>query len=387
MLYITKPVRIIHQHALLTHTSSTSTFVGAAPIGLSWLSKFDCFTLQFPMIPKPSITTLFHELFDADWPDDDPQFLEEVEKYGKILRRMLAADSELSHHIQLQSLLDNNQIAAVPVMTGVKKSQFVASVEPFNQQYLFQCTSSPLHLTDIFSSIRLDAGHEVYQNSPSDKDADSMKTQFDTQGLYVTVTCTWKGHILQLSPAMQKFMGCSVAVHSAVAHKLLAHIDARSLSRNGDVKCDAILKNLAGRDEFHITDLHKVIDQNTKKLEPLTFTLNVPSARKGFAVTIPDVSGIEDEFKPMRVQPAPIREFLETAIESKEQLKALRTFETEPEAFVEEAVVREARMQKPDEFVGSTYYFLQPWVAETAPDMLKASEYLRRRRERPVNVP
>ena len=335
------------------------------------------------MIPKPSITTLFHELFDADWPDEDPEFLEEVQKYGRILRRMLAVDSDLSHHIQLQSLMDNDQIAAVPIMTGVKKSQIVASVSPYNQQYLFMCASSPMHLTDLFSVIRLDAGQEVYQSSPSDKDADCMKAQFDTRRPSVTVRCQWKVPLLHLSPPMQKFMGLAVSVRSAIAHKLLAHIDARSLSRNGDVKCDATLKNLAGKDEFHITDINEIITQNTRAIEPLEFTLDLPNGKKAFAVTVPDVSGIDDEFKPIRVPPPPIRAFLETAIESKEQLKALRTFENEPEEFVEEALVREARMQKTDEFTGSTYYFLQPWVTEAAPAVVKASEYMKRRREAP----
>jgi hypothetical protein len=105
-------------------------------------------------IKEPSISSLSHELFHGPWPSDDPGFLAEVNHYQTVLTRMMLLGSDLPHHIQSQSLLDNDQIASTPVVRSVHKAQLVASVMPSAHQSLFQLTASPVSLGRIFRRSR-----------------------------------------------------------------------------------------------------------------------------------------------------------------------------------------------------------------------------------------
>jgi hypothetical protein len=112
-------------------------------------------------------------------------------------------------------------------------------------------------------------------------------------------------------------------------------------------------------------------------MEPLAFALDLPQSSRAFKIVFPDLSAHDGGFAPIHISGPPIREFLEAALESKEQLLAMEAFENDPEGFVDEMVIREARLQFPTEFVNSSYFFAQPWTGQAAADMLKASEYVK----------
>jgi hypothetical protein len=172
-------------------------------------------------------------------------------------------------------------------------------------------------------------------------------------------------------------MGSPVALLCDIATRLLAHIDSRNLCDDGEVRCDAPLRILTGVDRFEITALSEIIEKNTQPIEPFVFNLDLPNASRAFMILFPDLNGREGPFTPVQIPPPPIRNFLEAALESKEQLMAMEAFEQDPEAFVDEMVLREARLQNPTEFINSSYFFCQPWVGEAAADLLKASEYVK----------
>jgi hypothetical protein len=172
-----------------------------------------------------------------------------------------------------------------------------------------------------------------------------------------------------------------------IATRLLAHIDSRNLCDDGEVKCDGLLRALSGMDRFEVTDLGQVITKNTDTMDPFRFTLELPKAARAFAVVFPEVTRRDSAFVPVQVPGPPIRELLEAAIESKEELLAIEAFEHDPVEFTNEMVLREARMKSPTEFVNSSYFFCSPWVGEAAADLLKSSEYVKgagRKLQRPL---
>jgi hypothetical protein len=340
------------------------------------------------MIKEPSISSLFHELLHGPWPSEDPEFLAQVKHYGSILQRMLLLDSELSHYIRSQPLLDNDQIASVAVTNSVQKAQLIASVEPAAHQSLFQLTTSPMNIGRIFSAVKVEVGSKEFQYLNSDKPTETIRLTFDVnRATSLRVTCLWDLPVLKLSPVLQKLIGVPVALQCDIATRLLAHIDSKNLCDGSEVKCDALLTSLCGADRFEITSLSDIIDQNTQPMEPLSFVLDLPHSSRAFNIAFPEVTGREGPFVPVPVPPPPIRDFLEAALESKEQLLAMEAFERDPKDFVEEMIVREARMKDPTEFVSSSYFFADPWVTEAAADLLKSSEYAKgtpRKVQRPM---
>jgi hypothetical protein len=328
------------------------------------------------MTSEPSIFSLFHELFHGPWPSDDPEFLAEVKRYEAALKRLLLLDSELTHHIQSQPLRDCDQIASVPVVRCVRTAQLVASVAPSGHQCVFQLSASPANLASLFATVRVAAGARDFVYAGAERPAETIRVAFEAgRAAALKVTCEWNLPLLALSPPLQKIVGAPVALLCDIATKLLAHIDARNLFDDGEVKCDAALRSLTGTDRFAIASLSEIIARNSSAMEVFSFSLDLPQSARAFKIVYPDVSTHEGTFAPIHVPPAPIREFLDAALESKEQLLAIEAFEMDPEGFVDEMVVREARMQNPTEFVNSSYFFAQPWTGEAAANWLKAFEY------------
>jgi hypothetical protein len=336
----------------------------------------------------PSISSLLHELFEAPWADDDPEFIAEVKRYESTLKRMLSLDAQLTRCIQSQVLLESDQIAASPVIQSIKKTQLVASCQPVNHQVLVRLVSDRVPLTQLFSRILLEAGSKSFQYLSTQKPTESITAQFDQARVrQVTITATWNFPLLQLHPPFQKFIGAPIALAPEIATKILAHIDERSLYQSGEVKCDGILRALTGLDKFPMSSLPDIIERNTRKLEPLMFSLELPQSSKAFSIVFPEIPVKDGSFSPMRIPPPPIHELLETALQSKEQLLALDAFEKNPDLFVDEMVLREARMQKIPEVVDSSYFFLEPWVLDTAADLIKSSEYVKTMAKRAVVPP
>jgi hypothetical protein len=323
---------------------------------------------------RASISSLFH----GPWPSDDPEFLTEVKHYQSTLTRMLLLDSELTHHIQSQSLLDSDHLSTPTLARSIHKAQLVSSVESSSQQCSFNLTTSPVNLSRLFLSIKVEVGSKEFQYLTSEKPAETIYFTFDAVRVNsIKVTCSWNLPLLKLSPVLQKLMGAPIALLCDVATRLLAHIDSRNLCEDGEVKCDGPLRILAGSDRFEITNLSEIIEKNTQPIEPLVFNLDLPNCAKAFVICFPDVNRREGAFAPVQVPAPPIREFLEAALEAKEQLVAMEEFERDPQAFVDEMLLREARLQNPKEFVNSSYFFCEPWVGEAAADLLKASEYVK----------
>jgi hypothetical protein len=330
------------------------------------------------MIEAPSISSLFHEVFESEWPSDDPSFLAEVRRYESIIRRLLSLDSQLTNYIQLQPLLEFDQIGSTPVIQTSRKTQLIASCEPLSHQTLFQLTSSPIPLTDIFSSITLEAGGKSFSYSASEKSAEFMKAQFDSARMtQVKLTGIWGFPLKRVSPAFQKFLGSPVSTIPEIASKILAHIDSRSLCDSGEVRCDGTMRSLAGVEKFQITNLMDIISRNVAPLEPFTCTLDLPQSCRAFTIIYPGCTPKGRTFSAMKLPDVPVRRFFESILDSKEQLLAIKEFSANPEVFVDEMVVRESRCQDVDEVAGSSYFFLQPWVLETSSDLLKSSEYMK----------
>jgi hypothetical protein len=194
------------------------------------------------------------------------------------------------------------------------------------------------------------------------------------------------GHAEAFTRAAKAY-GLPIALLCDVATRLFSHIDSRNLCNGCEVKCDAPLRALSGRERFDITALSEIIQSNTSPMEPFQFNLDLPLCSRAFVIVFPEVAGREGPFTPVQLPPPPIREFLEAALESKEQLIAIKAFEHDPEAFTDEMGLREARLQNQTEFVNSSYFFAQPWVEDAAADLLKSSEYVKaaaRRPPRPV---
>lgn len=328
------------------------------------------------MIPQPSISSLFHELFEGEWPTDDPQFLEEVSKFETILRKMLSTDIQLTNIIKTQTLLDNDQISSVPIIQSVTKVQLVASLQPNGPQTLFTLVTSPLNISQIFESVTVEAGNTQFQYVSSEKSTDSIRASIDIRVPMINIICKWNIPLLQMSPPMQKFMGKQYAMSHEIISKLLSHIESRNIANNGEVKCDRTLSALTSDDSFSIQSLADIVESNTFPLDNFTFSLNVPESSRAFSLHVPTLSTNEmSQFVPLEVPEPPITDLLKTAIESKNQLLAIRAFEIEPTEFVEEMTLQEARRQDISDLENSSYFFWQPWVLDAASDYIKASEY------------
>ncbi|KAH0790983.1 hypothetical protein GPJ56_005118 [Histomonas meleagridis] len=342
------------------------------------------------MIRPPSVSSLFHELFKTEWPQDDPEFIEEIKKYESVIRRLLTLDDQLSHYIKLQPLMDNDQLASLPIYIKMQKIELNTSLQTYSKdinQIEFQFNTSPINISDVFSEVTVDVGTHLFQYNGTDQATDSIRATFESaENQTVNVKCCWKCPLLKLSSPLQKIVGSPYSISSVISQKVLSHIDSKNLFSNGEVKCDNILKSLSGLDTFHITSLSDIISQNFHPIDDFHFTLDNIQSSRSFSIQAPVLSTIDSQFIPSKVPPAPIREFLEASISSKRQLIALDEFVKEPLPFVEEMVLEEARQTPTDEIANSSFFFLEPWVSDTASDYLKAAEYKKRyAQKRPQN--
>ena len=333
------------------------------------------------MIPQASLSVLFHELFDAPWPQDDPQFCAELLHYKSTILKLLSLDDQLSHFISSQPVLDNDQISTIPLAIGSRKIMLLASVEPSNMnQFQFKLSCSPCNFDKAFSVITVETGTKKYEYSSSDKSTDCIKIAFDApSGSNVTVTCEWSMPLLMLSTPLHKIMGSPVGVAGEIASKILAHIDSRNLMvGDGEVKCDGTLKTITGKDYINLNDIAEVISNNTKPIQPYVFQLDLPSSSRAFSLQVPSFNTDEvPENTPIKLPEPPIRKFLETALESKRQLLLHEAFEKFPLQFVDECTLEEAKEIDATDLANSTHLFSQPWVLDQASDFLRSTEFVK----------
>lgn len=334
------------------------------------------------MTYEPTLSSLFHELFESPWPEDDPEFVEEMKRYKSTIRRLLAVDNQIDHFIKNQPLLDNDQIASIPCATGVRKVQILASVEPSPNPNLivFTLTISPCNIGNVFSSIVVETGLKKFEYKSTEKPTDSINAQCEyIRNTPLTVTAHWNFPLFRLSQPLQIFMGSPVGIYGEIAQKILSHIDSRGLMSmpDGDIHCDKTLKSITGKDNIQITDISDIIAKNTRPIEPHVFKLDLPKSSRSFSIQVPYFPSLEmSDFEPTSLPEPPIKPFLETALESKRQLLLQEAFERNPLGFVNESVTKEAKSVGTSDVSDSTYYFMQPWVLETASDYIKSSEYL-----------
>jgi hypothetical protein len=130
-------------------------------------------------------------------------------------------------------------------------------------------------------------------------------------------------------------------------------------------------------EKFQITGLMEIIERNVLPVEPFICVLDLPQSSRAFTIVCPGNGRKERTFSAVKIPEVPIRGLLESVLESKEQLLAAEQFALNPEIFVDEMVLRESRCQDASVMADSTYFFSQPWVMDTASDLLKSSEYLK----------
>lgn len=334
------------------------------------------------MIYEPTLSSLFHELFESPWPEDDPEFVEEMKRYKSTIRRLLTIDNQIDHFIKNQPLLDNDQIASIPCATGIRKVQILASVEPSPNPNLivFTLTISPCNIGAVFSSIVVETGNKKFEYKATEKPTDSINAQCEfIPNVPITVTANWNFPLFRLSPPLKNFMGSPVGIYGEIAQKILAHIDSRGLmsAPDGEINCDKTLQSITGRESIQITDLSEIIEKNTTPIEPHVFKLDLPKSSRSFSIQIPYFPSLEmSDFEPTSLPEPPIKQYLETALESKRQLLLQEAFERNPLGFINDSVTREAKAVGTSEISDSTYYFMQPWVLDTASDYIKSSEYV-----------
>lgn len=334
------------------------------------------------MIYEPTLSSLFHELFESPWPEDDPEFAEEMRHYKTVIRRLLTIDNQIDHFIKNQPLLDNDQIASIPCATGVRKIQILASVEPSPNPNLvvFTLTMSPCNIGTVFSSVFVETGIKKFEYKSTEKPTDCINAQCEfIHNRPIKVTGHWNFPLFRLSQNLQKFMGSPYGIYGEIAQKILAHIDSRGLmsSPDGEVNCDKTLQSITGKERIQITDISDIIGINTQPLLPFEFELDLPKSSRSFSIQIPYFPSQEmSDFEPAVLPEPPIKQFLETAIESKKQLLLQEAFERNPTGFVNDAVTQEAKIIGTTDVSDSTYFFTQPWVLDSAADYIKSSEYI-----------
>lgn len=334
------------------------------------------------MIYEPTLSSLFHELFASPWPEDDPQFVEEIKHYRSVIQRLLTIDNQIDHYIKNQPLLDNDQIASIPCATELRKVQILASAEPSqnSNQILFTMTVSPCNIGSIFSSVVVETGHKKFEYKASEKSTDSINASCEfIPNSSITVTAHWNLPLFRLSQNLQKFMGSPFGIAGEIAQKILAHIDSRGLlaTSEGDIKCDKTLQSITDRETIQISEISDVIEKNTIPIEPFSFKLDLPKSSRSFSIQVPFFPSVEmSDFEPLNLPPPPIKPFLEAAIESKKQLLLQEAFERNPVGFINESVTKEAKTIGTSDITDSTYFFMQPWVVESASDYIKSSEYI-----------
>lgn len=330
------------------------------------------------MIKEPTLSSLFHELFHTEWPDDDPQFASEVANYESAIHRLLALDTQLSHFIRTQPLLDCDQLTATGIVTGARRVVLSAGIEGGGGgAAVFAMSTSPVSIGAVFRSVEVDCGSARFGYSDGDAESDCITAALG-DARAATVTCRWRAPLWRVSPELQKITGIAVGASSEIAQRVLQHIEANELlcDSGDEVRCDSKLKALTKREKVHVCEVSGIIKSNIAEVEDLKFTLDSSSRSVSFQIHVPVLSSEEvQKFRPVELREAPVREYLKTAIESKEQLTAISEFTKAPLPFMEEMVLREARQTDCDDISNSSFLFMQPWLLDSASDFLRVQEY------------
>lgn len=331
------------------------------------------------MKTQASTCSLFHELFATDWMKDDKEFEEELRGYESALKRLLSVDSELTTFIKTQPILDYDQLSSVPVVSSTEKTIFVFSVSqnPSGSGYDYSITSSDSAIFSVFKRIDVVCGsfHQQFNNSANtDLVIEGTISQIESQNVHIE--CQWGQPLVELSPPLAKFMGQGVVVPGLVALKLLSHINSKHMNNNGEVKCDALLKSIFNVESFKMDTFGELVNAQTTPLHPLVVDLMLPSTKKALNIQYPVMSTDNaGQFRPICVEPAPVRELLEECVKSKQQIECIEEFLEDPVAFTDNEVTIASRETDLPELYTSTYLYDQPWVIETGEEYLKTLLY------------
>ena len=326
----------------------------------------------------PSTSSLFHELFATDWAKDDPEYQDEIQHYETALKKLLSIDSNLTTFIKTQPIMDYDQLSSVPVVSSTEKTVIVASVSPSKSGsgFDFQISSSDAPLFSVFSKIEVCCGQAI-QTFKSSSNSDSIDdTIRNPQAPNVLIRCYLAQDLVQLSPALAKFMQQQVAIPALVSLKLLSHIDNKHLNKDGEIKCDNILKGIFDVDTIKMDSFGDALMAQTRPLEPILFDLAFPSARQALNVQFPMMSNENaGQFRSISVEPAPVNNLFEECVKSKQQIQAINSFLRDPYEFTENEVTLRSREEDVPEMYTSTYLFDQPWVVESSEEYLKTLLY------------
>ena len=134
------------------------------------------------MIREPTISSLFHELFQTEPFDDDPAFLSEIKNYENAIHRLISLDSQLTHYIKTQPLLDNDQLSSIGIVTGTRRVNFTSSIQE-NEEGMteFLLSTSPVSVGDIFQSVEVDIGSKAFGYDDSDQESDCITASFENE--------------------------------------------------------------------------------------------------------------------------------------------------------------------------------------------------------------
>ena len=327
---------------------------------------------------RASTSSLFHELFATDWAKDDPEYQEELAHYETAIKRLLAVDSQLTTFIKTQPIMDYDQLSSVPVVSSTEKTVIVANVSPSKSGsgYDYQITSSDAPLSSVFSKIEVCCGQFV-ESCPLKSNSDSIDgTIRNPEAMNVQIRCYLGQGLVELSPPLAKFMQQQVAIPALVSLKLLSHIDNKHLNKDGEIKCDNVLKAIFDVETIKMDSFGEALMAQTRPQDPLTFDLNFPTAKSALSVQFPMMSNQNaGQFRSISVDPAPVNQLFEECVKSKQQVDAINSFLRDPYEFTENEVTLRSRETEVPEIYTSTFMFDQPWVVESSEEYLKTLSY------------
>jgi len=332
---------------------------------------------------RVSISSLFHEIFSSNWVREDPEYAEELGKYKKSLEKLISIDQELTTFIRSQPVIDNDQLSSIPYIKEVKRTQILGKIEPNKRNghsFDFFLYSKRTPLCSLFKCVTASCGLHKFTFDSQDSNIDLITAVFENPTeSSINVECQWKFPLILLSSSLQKFMGTQFSTESEIALKIFSHIDSKSLNNGGEVKSDNILKSILGVDSFRIDSIGSLLKKVLEPISPLVFSLSFPSSQQMFSIHYPVMSNENmPQFSPVSVEFAPIKEILEEAVFSKDQILATDSFINDPYAFIENEALLFTKGIDIPELPNSYSMYLQPWIQDVSVDYLKSTTLKRK---------